>query len=191
MRQVIHMNEHCNSLQHTATHCNTLQHTATHCNTLQHIATHCNTLQHTATHYNSLQHTATHCNTLQHNATYCNTLRCGPCHSERIKEKKPFKVTDTPAKTSTHTHTHTPAKRNTSVARTLLSPPSTTPATRCNTLQHGPVVRSLVSPRSASAESGKTAKKQLWHAAEGGGGGGRGGKTQKAAGSPILDFPSI
>ena len=46
------IDEHCNTLQHTATHCNTLQHTAMHCNTLQLTAAHCSTLQHNATHCN-------------------------------------------------------------------------------------------------------------------------------------------
>jgi len=39
-----------------------------------HVQTHCNTLQHSVTHSNTLQHTATQCNTLQHTATHCNTV---------------------------------------------------------------------------------------------------------------------
>jgi len=92
----LHIQTHCNALQHTTTHCNTLQHmvtscTITHCNTIQqsnlnpficyrqrkrnvHLKPQQNERVVCATHRNALQATATLCSALlQHTAA---TRRC-------------------------------------------------------------------------------------------------------------------
>jgi len=183
-----HAETHCNTLQHTVAYCCTLQHackalqrnapqrTITHHSTMPCTTTHYTTLQHTATH----EHTAKHCNTLQHTATQAYydyhlrapitqraaityTLQYSAAHCIMPAIQHPAASFATSCNTMQPNALQYATAQTCAHLHTLFYNTAQHSATQCNTLQHGPVIITIIAQQRRCATVSNTLQHTATH----------------------------